>query len=55
MKNEIYVYEEMISLEVEEVPQEIEELVEKEAFGSFEVNPDPDEDIYIPGTDEKIN
>jgi hypothetical protein len=26
-----------------------------DTFSSFEVDPDDDEDIYIPGTDEKIN
>ena len=31
-----------------------EDGINYEAFGSFEVDPDPDEDIYIPGTDEKI-
>jgi len=44
---------------VEEVELDInleESSVEDyENFGSFEIDPNPDEDIYIPGTDEKIN
>ncbi len=43
---------EEISLEVN---VEENELNDYEQFGSFEIDPLPDEDIYIPGSDEKIN